>query len=192
MPGDAVSTLLQLVSIIEDLGLAYAVGGSLASSMHGEPRSTHDVDLLIDLPPTRLLELLDRVSDEFYVSDEAARRAVDTHSSFNLVHLDSGHKLDLFVAGTSRLDVLQLETCRPIQLKESAPPVRVTSPAVIVLRKLSWFRSGGEASERQWRDVVGVLRVQDPTLSLEQVREVAQELGLTGLLDRAIREALDA
>jgi hypothetical protein len=192
MPGDAISVLIQLVSILEELGVAYAVGGSVASSRHGEPRSTHDVDLLIDLPLSRVSELVSRVGDEFYVSEQAARRAVETTTSFNLVHLPSGHKLDLFVAGTSRLDVLQLETCHLDHLREHMRPVRVTSPAVIVLRKLSWFRSGAGVSERQWRDVVGVLRVTDPDSSLGEMREVAQELGLSELLEQAIREARDA
>ena len=189
MPGDAVSTLLQLVSVFDELGLTYAVGGSLASSMYGEPRATHDVDLLIDLPLAQLPELLARLTDEFYVSEEAARRAVDTGSSFNLVHLTSGHKIDLFVAGPSLLDVMQLETCRAGSLRDGAPSVRVTAPAVIILRKLAWFRSGGETSERQWRDVIGMLRVQGPSLSLDDVREVALGMGLTDLLDRAVTEA---
>jgi hypothetical protein len=189
MPEGLVSTLVGLVSVLDDLGLAYAVGGSLASSMYGEPRATHDVDLLIDLPPAKLPALLGRLTGEFYVSEDAARRAIETHTSFNLVHLASGHKLDLFVAGSSPLDVLQLETSRLGPVMQGAPPVRVTAPAVIVLRKLSWYRSGGETSERQWRDVVGMLRVQGPALSLDDVRELADELGLSDLLDRAIQEA---
>jgi len=189
MPGEAASTLLELVSIFDELGLAYAVGGSLASSMYGEPRATHDVDLLIDLPAARLPALLKRLSGAFYVSEDAARRAIETNTSFNLIHLASGHKLDLFVAGTSPLDVLQLETSRHGPVLEGAPPVRVTAPAVIVLRKLSWYRSGGETSQRQWRDVVGILRVQGPALFLDEVRELADELDLSDLLDRAIEEA---
>lgn len=160
MGGDATSILVGLLAEFEALGLAEA----------------------------RIPELLSRLAGTFYVTEEAARRAVASTSSFNLLHLDTGHKIDLFVAGTSPLDVLQLETSRPSVLREGLAPVRVTSAPVLVLRKLLWFCQGGEVSERQWRDVAGVLRVQGSGLDLESVRSVAEELGLTELLDRAVRE----
>lgn len=188
MATDAVSTLLNLVCVFDDLGVAYAVGGSLASSMHGEPRATHDVDVLIELSLDALPALLSRLAGEYYVSEAAARRAIESRTCFNLVHLVSGNKLDLFVAGPEPLDVLQLETCRVCPLTDGGPAVRVTAPEVIVLRKLAWYRAGNEASERQWRDVLGILRVQGEALELDRIRALAEELQLGELLARAVRE----
>lgn len=189
MPADAVSTLLNLVSVFEELGVAYAIGGSLASSMHGEPRATHDVDVLIELSAATLPSLLSRLAGEYYVSETAARRAIESRTCFNLVHLGSGNKLDLFVAGPEPLDVLQLETCRLCPLTDGGPAVRVTAPEVIVLRKLAWYRAGNEASERQWRDVLGILRVQGEAFELDRIRALAEDLELVDLLTRAVREA---
>lgn len=188
MTDGATDVLLRITSVLETLGLRYALGGSLASSLHGEPRSTHDIDILADVPRLAIPALGTALRGEFYVPEDAVRRAVEAHASFNVVHLASGHKVDVFVAGTTRLDVAQLASARPVDLGEGAR-VRVTAPEILVLRKLAWYRAGGGTSERQWRDVVGVIRVQGDGLRLDEVADLVRELDVTDLLERARADA---
>ena len=124
------------------------------------------------------------------MSEEAAVDAVCRHASFNLVHLETVQKVDLFVLGDGLLDRRQLEGRTRIVVREDPPcELWVGSAEDQILRKLTRYRAGGEVSDRQWRDVVGILSVQGPRLDLSRVREVARELELTDLLDRAISEA---
>ncbi len=185
------AVVLDLVSRLDTLGLAYAVGGSVASSLVGEPRTTNDVDLVVYLPESRLAAFLAAVRPAYYVADEAAQRAVRTRTSFNLLHFGSALKLDLFVAGDGPLDRAQLERARLVALTPGGPLLRVTSAEVLVLRKLAWYASGAGVSDRQWRDVLGILRVQGQRLDRTEVRALASRCGLTELVERALREVGD-
>jgi hypothetical protein len=181
--------LRAVVEILDDLGVPYALGGSMASSFIGEPRSTVDVDVAIRLEAELVEDLLRRARASFYLPEEAARRAIEAHESFNLLDTETAMKVDLFVVGDSLLDRMQIE--RRIQVQVPGFPVAlwVTSPEDQVLRKLAWFRSGGSVSDRQWRDVVGILRVQAPTIDVAYVQRTALEVGLDRDLAAALVEA---
>jgi hypothetical protein len=85
---DPLSALLDVVGILDDLELPYAVGGSVASSVFGEPRASADADVLVELPEARLSACVARLEGAYYVSEDAAREAVRQHSSFNIIHLE--------------------------------------------------------------------------------------------------------
>jgi hypothetical protein len=181
---------LRVVAVLDDLGIPYVLGGSLASSMMGEPRATADVDMAIQIAEQDVGPLIRALESDFYVSEEAAVDAVRRHASFNLVHLETVQKVDLFVLGNGLLDRRQLEGRMRVMVCEDPPrELWVGSAEDQILRKLTWYQAGGEVSDRQWRDVVGILAVQGPRLDIARVREVAGELELTDLLDRAIAEA---
>jgi len=184
------SALDRLIEVFHDLGIGYAIGGSLASSAWGEPRSTHDVDLVAAVEERHVVPLAAALADRFYADEELMRDAVAARAAFNLIHLESGAKLDVFVAGDARLDVEQLEhaVLRKLGPHESRL-YRVTSPELLVLRKLARYRLGGEGSERQWRDVLGILRVQGETLDAARMDGLAAETELSDLLARARRDA---
>lgn len=175
---------------LDELDVPYVLGGSLASSLVGEPRATADVDLAIRIDEAQLTPLVRALASEFYVSEEAAADAIRRGASFNLVHLESVQKVDLFVLGDDPLDRLQLERRVRVRIRDD-PPVElwVGSVADQALRKLSRYRAGGEVSDRQWGDVVGILRVQRGRLDLESLDSDARGLGLDDLLERALREA---
>ena len=187
---DPLDALLHLVAILEDLGLSYAIGGSVASSVHGEPRTSADADVIVSLSEERLTALLARLAGEYYVSAEAAAEALREHASFNVIHLRSMYKVDIFVAGPSALDRNQLRRRVSVQLQRD-PPARafVTAAEDIVLRKLDWYRRSAGASDRQWRDVLGVLKLRAGTLDLAYLHEAAAEAGLGRLLETALAQA---
>ncbi len=180
---------LLVAEALERVRVPYTVGGSLASSFSGEPRASIDVDILVALPLAQVVPLADALGEDFYVNAASLARAVSTASSANIIHLPSGIKVDLFIAG-SMLDRLQLQRCRRVQV--AANPDRfleVHAPEDILLQKLHWYRLGGEVSDRQWRDVLSVILVQGDRLDREYLKNTSASLGLSDLLDRAYRHS---
>ena len=185
---DPITLALRVAAILDEHNIAYALGGSLASSMFGEPRGTIDIDMAIQLESQQFNDLIGALNIEFYVPIEAAQHAVAQRSSFNLID-ESGFKVDLFVLGDSMLDRRQLEHRRRILVRDDPPQhLWVTSPAEQVLRKLEWYQAGGSVSERQWRDVVGILRAQRTVLDLTDLSRTAASIGLDGLLAAALKD----
>ena len=181
---------LRVVRILDELGIAYVLGGSLASSLVGEPRATADIDLAILIDLDQASALVRALSRDFYISEEAVKDAVRRGTSFNAVHLESVTKVDLFVLGDDVLDRRQLERRVRVLVTEDPPQqLWIGSAEDQILRKLAWYRAGGQVSDRQWRDVIGILAVQSGRLDLEELRTAAEELGLSDLVERAIAEA---
>jgi hypothetical protein len=179
----------QVAAILEALDIPYAVGGSMASSLIGEPRSTVDVDIAVRLDREAAATFLDRATVEFHVPLESARAAIASHSSFNLVDTAHGLKVDVFVLGDGLLDRMQIERRVRVSISGIAEPIWVTSPEDQVLRKLDWYRHGGHESERQWRDVVAILRVRGDVLDRGYLEDVAGRVELSALLADALRAA---
>jgi hypothetical protein len=185
-----IEVLLQVASILDDLGIEFHVGGSFASAVHGEPRQTRDIDLVIALREPDVGPLVVRLGDGFYSSEPALRAAIRDRRASNLVHLASGIKIDLFVRGDAPFDRSEFERAGAVDIGgDPSRSVRVKSPEDTVLRKLLWYRAGGHASERQWRDVVGVLKTQAGRLDAAYLEHWAADLGLADLLGEALRES---
>ena len=179
-----------MAGLFDRVGISYALGGSLASSFLGEPRTTVDVDFATRFPDRLLDQFLDTVSAEFYVPVDETRRAVKAATSFNLVHHASGLKVDVFVLGDALLDRRQID--RRVRMTARRDPIGelwVTSAEDQVLRKLDWYKRGGSLSDRQWRDVVGVLSVQGDSIDIADLRSTASLISLGELLERAIGDA---
>jgi len=187
MTGESIRIALQVIGILEDLAIPHHVGGSFASSVHGFPRQTRDLDLVVDLPASAVPVLVSRLEGEFYLDDERMRQAIRRSSSFNLVHLATGFKVDVFVAGHGAFDRGELERAAAQRLAEDAPrDVLVKSPEDTVLRKLQWYRLGGETSDRQWTDILGIIRTQEDRLDRAYLRKWAGTLEVDDLLERAL------
>lgn len=178
--------------LLDDLGVHYVIGGSVASSLVGEPRSTIDIDIAVRLEPDSLNQLLLKVRPTFYVPENDAARAVRERDSFNLIHNDAALKVDLFVLGDGLLDVNQLERRVRVQVPTDPPAeLWITSPEDQVLRKLDWYRQGGKVSDRQLRDVIAILRINEQQLDHAYLAATAEATGLSELLSSARSQAHD-
>jgi hypothetical protein len=188
IPVDPIATALAVSRCLEAMAIPYTVGGSIASSFAGEPRSTIDIDMVAAVEERHVDALVSALSVEFYVDADALRRAIRTRSSTNLVHQATQLKVDLFVAGGTPLDDRQLSRRLAVDLGEGRR-LYVHPPEDILLQKLRWYRLGGCVSDRQWRDITAILRVQGDRLDRDYVAEGAGILGVSDLLDRALAEA---
>lgn len=181
--------VIQVASILDELAIPYALGGSMASAFFGEPRATADIDVAISVDVDAGDRLIDRMRADFHVPEVSAREAVRSRDSFNLLATDQGLKIDLFVLGGNLLDRHQIERRVLVPVPGCEPGVWVTSPEDQILRKLDWYLRGGSISDRQWRDVLGLLAVGAGTLDFDYLRETATEVDLASLLVRAVADA---
>jgi hypothetical protein len=177
---------LRVIDVLEELGIPYQVGGSFASSIHGVPRQTLDLDLVVDLPLSAVPAFVTRLEQDFYLDDEAIRRAITRRTHFNLIHLASGFKVDVFPLSTGGFDRSELARGVPFTIDDPERTVIVKSAEDILLRKLQWYRLGGETSDRQWSDILGIVRTQGERLDLAYLRQWSESLEIADLLDRAL------
>lgn len=194
MQGEASRVILLVTKTLESMGIPYAVGGSLASSVHGVMRSTLDVDIVADRHLEHIQPLVAALSEDFYADDEMMKDDIEHQSSFNLIHYETAFKVDIFIRKSRAFDQMQLER-RRISVIATDPEQRVyvTSPEDVILSKLEWYRMGGEVSDRQWRDTpigAGVLKIREGELDLAYLRQWAKELKVHGWLERALEKAL--
>lgn len=179
---------------LEALGVPYVIVGSIASTIHGEPRGTLDVDVAILLQPGRASELGAAFERDFFVDRKGLGEALRTGGPATMIHREQHVKVDLDPRPDSGIHAEERRRAHRVRLGEGADSeVSVQSPEDTVLQKLVWYRKGGEVSDRQWRDVQGVLKARHRALELGYLRTWGAELGVADLLERAFREAgLDA
>jgi hypothetical protein len=182
---NAIDIALKVAGALQAVGAAYFVGGSLASSLQGEPRATNDIDFVISLPVGRINALRDALGDEFEVDTDMLRDAVLHARSANAFYLPVVTKIDFFGRGSEPFDESEFSRRSATLVGTNGQSLFVKSAEDTVLRKLLWFREGGSVSEKQWRDIIGVLRISQKTLDNSYLDSWAARLNLTELLTRA-------
>ena len=190
-PDDLVVTLTPLMSALDRLGVVWYVGGSVASTVHGRYRATNNVDVIADLREEHASPLRAALEADHYVDEDSIRDAVRRESSFNIVHFGTGLKIDVFIAGNSEYAsaVRARRVTEPVGDAGSTRRLWVASAEDTILAKLDSHRRGGETSQRQWRDVRGVVELRGAELDAKYLRRWAAVLGIDDLLERALVEA---
>jgi len=188
---DIVAAVRPVIRAFSQLGIPYEIGGSVASSACGIPRTTLDVDLVTELRPDHVDALVAAVQQEYYVDACAVREAIDHHACFNLIHLETMLKVDVFILKSRRYDqeAFQRRKKDLLGVAPDSDEFYFASPEDVVLNKLEWFRMGNRVSERQWMDVMGVIKVQGDVLDVEYLRKWAKDLEVADLLEDALHEA---
>ncbi len=192
MSGDRVLAALgPVVDAFARLGVPYHIGGSVATSTYGEARSTLDVDIVAPVQERDAEPLSASLRGEYYADAELIRDAIRHRSCFNLIYLPQYFKVDVFVAQDTPYARAAFARHRMAKLVGAGPgrEFRFATPEDVVLHKLDWFRKGGETSERQWSDILGVLRVQAGRLDLDYMKQWAPVLAVADLLERAFADA---
>ncbi len=187
---DPVGVARLVAGAFEKLGTRYLLGGSMASTTFGEPRTTLDVDFVADLDPESVGPLLVELEPDFDGNREWITAETRRRGSFQLVHRATFIRVDVFVPPWTGVHLWKWQQRRRVVLDPTdGTAIDVTSPEGIVIQKLAWFRETGGQSERQWRDVLGVLKYQARTIDVLAMRNWSRELGLETLLDAALHDA---
>ncbi len=179
--------LQQLIHIFQTLNIPYRIVGSVASSAQGMMRSTLDVDMVAKLAAQDISQLASQLKNNYHLDEELALEAVHRGSSFNIIHLTTMIKIDVFMLGKRPYDLISFERERRENL--DGLMLSFKTPEDVILGKLEWFLQTDKTSERQWRDVIGLMKVQGSALDLQYVQTWAKELDVAELLGQALEDA---
>ncbi len=190
MQNEPVEVTIKVTTVLEKLSIPYLIGGSLASALYGMVRNTQDADIVAEMRPEHLSPFVAALQDEFYLDEEMIATALQHNASFNLIHRETMFKVDIFIPLPRPFLQSQLARAqRQTFTFETEVSAKFASPEDTILAKLEWYRLGGEVSERQWRDILGVLKTRADKLDLDYLEKWADELELANLLKRARQAA---
>ncbi len=174
--------LRAIVGMLDAIGIPYMVVGSFASTAYGEPRSTHDLDFVIDPSPEQLDKLIAALDPErYYVDRDVARDALRRRAMFNVIDIATAWKLDLVIRKARPFSIEELR--RRQVTKILGIGVSTATPEDTIIAKLEWAKQG--ASDRQLEDVAGILRVRGPELDVVHIERWVAELELADQWQRA-------
>ncbi len=189
-PPDIIAVTSKVVNVFEKLDIAYHIGGSLASSAFGIARATLDVDIVAEIKPEQASNISELLKEEFYVDADRIIDAIQHRSSFNLIHLETMFKVDIFILKDRPFDRQAfLRRFQKAVSEDESQKIFFATPEDIIINKLEWYKAGGEISDRQWSDVLGVLKVQGVMLDMSYLKRWSEELSIANLLKKAIDEA---
>lgn len=184
---EPIAVMQQVIDVLETLDVPYLVGGSFASSIYGTYRATADVDLVADLKFEHVATLVKALAGQFYIDEDSVRDAIQFRRSFSAIHLATSFKVDVFIPQQRPYSRMELE--RRIQQTIWTDPeyaVYLASAEDSLLAKLEWYRLGNEVSDRQWRDILGVIKTQGRRLDFAYLRQWAAALNVGDLLEKAL------
>lgn len=186
---DALRATFEVARVLEELRIPYLVGGSIASSVHGIPRSTEDADLVADLRPQDVQPFVAALTATFYIDAERVLHAVKRRSSFNMLHHETGIKVDVFLLKGDLFSLQEMNRRLLISPLDDDAMIPVASPEDIILQKLRWYQMANGTSNQQWNDVLGVIKVQRRSLDLPYLKEWADRIGVDDLLKKALQDS---
>jgi hypothetical protein len=159
---EVIEALLPLLQAFDQPGISYYIGGSVSSSLHGLPRRTQDVDVIVDIPPAQVHSLFQLLKSEYYLDEQALDDSVQRRFPYNFLHLKTMMKVDLIPLKRRAFTQEEARRAQPQMLEMGTPPLKVATAEDALLTKLEWFEMGGRSSSRQWNDILGIIRQQGP------------------------------
>lgn len=187
--GEIRRAMKPVADALDELNIAYAVVGSVAGLTHGFSRFTMDIDIVAFITEDVVTRFTARLQADYYVDEVSILDAIRHRQSFNLICNANGFRIDVFVPAR---DAWQKEVMRrrePEAMDEEQSAFYVQSAEDLALSKLRWYRMTNETSERQWKDALGVLKMQCFDMDIDYLERWAREIGVADLLDRALDEA---
>lgn len=180
----------KVIDVLEALSIRYVIGGSIASIIHGTLRSTLDADIVAEMEPQHVAPFVEALQSDFYAEPEMILNAIRHRTSFNLLHQETMFKVDIFIPKMRAFDAAQLDhRVKKLLSSEVEREAWVLSPEDIILAKLDWYNIGHRNSERQWRDVLGVIKSQSTYLDKSYLAKMASLMGISDLIENAMTEA---
>ena len=170
---DLQEALLPIIDVLEQLGVDYLLTGSVACSVYGLPRAVQDVDVLAELHSKQLPFLFERLVESYLFDRDAVTLAVQQRTPFSLLHLSRLVKIDILLPSTT-FEVSVLQHRQTTLLIEGRAPLWMASPEDIILMRLIWYCQTGSQADDQWNDLLGILKVQAPTLNLAYLSQQAE------------------
>ncbi len=184
---DLILALTPVARSLQTLGVRFYIGGSVASSFHGAVRSTMDVDLVCELTETEVPSLLNALGAQYYASEPAIRDAIRRKSCFNLIHLPTSFKVDVFVSRQRPFDMQIFSRAHSEPLdRDGALDVPIATAEDVIVLKLEWYRLGNESSERQWDDVSRLMSLLGDDADLAYMQSAAKSVGVDDLLQQLL------
>jgi hypothetical protein len=188
---DPVYVTLLVVDIFENLNIPYLIGGSFASTVYGHVRTTQDVDFVAAIELNHVDAFVRALKSSFYVDKVMIDNAITNRTSFNLIHLETMFKVDIFLPKNRKFDNQQLaRRVKRVIDKDLGREVYFASPEDTILAKLEWYRLGGEESEIQWRDILGIIRQRLEQLDISYMKDTAGIMEVADLLQRSLEESI--
>ena len=187
---EILSALRPVVNVLEKNSIPYYIGGSIASSLHGLARATMDVDIVADVKLHHISLLRQELEKSYYIDEDMIKEAIHNSSSFNLIHLASAIKIDVFIFkdNSYQRNVLERKIKDTLDDDKVKTELYFASPEDIIINKLQWYKLGGQVSERQWLDVIGVIKVQGDSLNKKYLQVWSKKLGIFELLKNAFND----
>lgn len=186
---DILAAMKPVIDVFEQLGVAYYIAGSIASSIYGMVQVAQDVDMIANLQLEQVHPLVAQLQADYYIDEDAVRDAIQQRTWFNIIHLGSFLKIDVFLPKDRPFDQQVLQRAQQRVLEESYPPFYIASPEDIVLTHLEWHRQEGKIADDKWNAILGVLKVRGPNLDFAYLQQWATTLGIDDFLEQACIDA---
>lgn len=185
-PSDPARVAQEVACALDSVGVPYIIGGSVASTIHGEPRGTLDVDFAVHMNSDQVAPLVAALTGSFYLDMDAVNEAVVQKRMFNAIHKRLFVKADIHVRAAEGHSASEMKRATAIALFEGDLSVRIASPEDVVLRTLWGCRQSPEVADRRWRDALGVLQTTGKKIDLHYLQKWSKDLGVRDLLERAL------
>lgn len=168
-----------LVEVFESLGITYFITGSVASIFYGEPRFTNDIDVVTDIQEKHIKSLLRLFKeDDFYISGEAMKKAIDRRIQFNIIHPASGLKIDVIICKKNTYDDTRFKRIKRISpIKDKM--ANFSSPEDVIIMKMKYYKEGN--SEKHLRDIAGILKISRDIVDMDYIQKWVTKFGLSDI-----------